>query len=43
MATEQAEVFDQVWAAPENLPTLAEIREPETWMSRVRAEAAAAQ
>src|SRR5438270_537627 len=23
-------LFDQVWAAPENLPTLAEIREPET-------------
>jgi coenzyme F420 biosynthesis associated uncharacterized protein len=36
-------LFDQVWTAPENLPTLAEIREPETWMSRVRAEAAAAQ
>jgi putative hydrolase len=36
-------LFDQVWAAPENLPTLAEIREPEAWMSRVRTEAAAAQ
>src|SRR5436305_1147761 len=36
-------LFDLVWASPENLPTLAEIREPKTWMSRVRAEAAAAQ
>ena len=36
-------LFDEVWAAPENLPTLAEIREPDTWMARVRAEAAAAQ
>jgi len=36
-------LFDEVWVAPENLPTLAEIREPETWMSRVRAETAAAQ
>ena len=37
------DLFDRVWAAPENLPTLSEIREPETWMSRVRAEAPAAQ
>jgi putative hydrolase len=37
------ELFDRVWESPENLPTLAEIREPETWMSRVRAEAPAAQ
>jgi coenzyme F420 biosynthesis associated uncharacterized protein len=37
------DLFDRVWAEPENLPTLSEIREPETWMSRVRAEAPAAQ
>ncbi len=36
-------LFDEVWAAPENLPTLAEIREPETWMARVRAQEPAAQ
>ena len=36
-------LFDQVWASPENLPTLGEIRDPETWMARVRAETAAAQ
>jgi coenzyme F420 biosynthesis associated uncharacterized protein len=36
-------LFDLVWEAPENLPTLAEIREPGTWMSRVRAEEPAAQ
>jgi uncharacterized protein (DUF2342 family) len=37
------ELFDRVWLAPENLPTLAEIREPDTWIGRVRTEAAAAQ
>ena len=36
-------LFDRAWEGPENLPTLAEIREPETWISRVRAEAPAAQ
>ncbi|MBV8296859.1 MAG: zinc-dependent metalloprotease [Acidimicrobiia bacterium] len=36
-------LFDLVWASPENLPTLAEIRDPDTWMARVRAETAAAQ
>jgi len=36
-------LFDQVWEAPENLPSLAEIREPDAWISRVRAEAPAAQ
>jgi coenzyme F420 biosynthesis associated uncharacterized protein len=36
-------LFDRAWEAPENLPTLAEIRDPETWISRVRAEAPAAQ
>src|SRR5437773_728943 len=37
------ELFDRVWDGPENLPTFAEIREPEAWMARVRTEAAAAQ
>ncbi|MBV8560237.1 MAG: zinc-dependent metalloprotease [Acidimicrobiia bacterium] len=36
-------LFDLVWVSPENLPTLGEIRDPDTWMSRVRAETAAAQ
>ncbi|MBV8235573.1 MAG: zinc-dependent metalloprotease [Acidimicrobiia bacterium] len=36
-------LFDLVWASPENLPTLGEIRDPDTWMARVRAETAAAQ
>src|SRR5437588_70070 len=36
-------LFDLVWDAPELLPTLSEIREPETWMARVRTSAAAAQ
>jgi coenzyme F420 biosynthesis associated uncharacterized protein len=36
-------VFDQVWERPENLPTFAEIREPDDWLARVRTEAAAAQ
>ena len=37
------ELFDRVWEAPECLPTLAEIKDPETWMARVRASAVAAQ
>jgi coenzyme F420 biosynthesis associated uncharacterized protein len=37
------QLFDRVWDAPELLPTLGEIRAPETWMARVRTSAAAAQ
>lgn len=29
------ELFDQVWVAPENLPTLEEIRDPALWLSRM--------
>ena len=36
-------VFDRVWESPDNLPTLAEIRDPEGWMARVLTETAAAQ
>src|SRR4051794_5394305 len=36
-------LFDQVWDSPDNLPTLPEIREPESWIARVRTETAAAQ
>ncbi len=31
------DLFDRVWRGPEWLPTLAEIREPELWISRVEA------
>ncbi len=31
-----AHVLDRVWADPANLPTLAEIRAPETWLTRMR-------
>lgn len=34
-------LFDEVWASPESLPTIAEIREPERWVSRLRAPAGA--
>lgn len=30
------EVFRAVWERPENLPTMAEIREPEQWIARVQ-------
>ncbi|MFN0029217.1 MAG: zinc-dependent metalloprotease [Acidimicrobiales bacterium] len=29
------DLFDQVWAGPQNVPTLAEIREPRKWIERV--------
>lgn len=29
------EVLEHLWAAPENLPTLAELRSPERWVTRV--------
>ena len=29
------EFLDRAWQGPENLPTLAEIREPETWLARL--------
>ena len=35
------EVLNQVWSSPENLPTPAELREPGTWIVRVRISAAA--
>ncbi len=31
------DLFDQVWTAPEALPTLEEIREPSLWISRIGA------
>jgi len=36
-------LFERVWESPDNLPTLAEIRDPESWMARVRTETGAAQ
>jgi coenzyme F420 biosynthesis associated uncharacterized protein len=30
-------LFDRIWASPENLPDLAEIRDPQRWMARVHA------
>lgn len=30
-------LFDRVWKAPENLPSLAEIREPDQWVKRIEA------
>ncbi len=33
------ELFDQVWTAPEALPTIEEIRSPELWIARVGAPA----
>jgi len=27
--------FNAVWATPDNLPTLAEIHDPDTWVARV--------
>lgn len=33
------ELFDQVWSAPEALPTIDEIRSPDLWISRVGAPA----
>ena len=38
-----SDLFGRVWEAPECLPTLAEIKDPEAWMARVRTAAAAAQ
>ena len=35
------ELFDQVWASPESLPTIDEIREPNRWIARMGAGAAA--
>jgi coenzyme F420 biosynthesis associated uncharacterized protein len=29
------ELLDRAWVAPENLPTIAEIRDPEAWITRV--------
>lgn len=29
-------LFDRVWEAPDNLPSMAEIRDPEAWISRMR-------
>jgi coenzyme F420 biosynthesis associated uncharacterized protein len=29
-------LLDQAWVAPENLPSMAEIREPDAWVGRVR-------
>ena len=29
--------FDAVWRRPENLPTIAELTEPATWLARVDA------
>ncbi len=37
-----SELFDRVWRGPEWLPTLAEIREPSRWVSRVSAPPALA-
>ena len=34
-------LLDRVWERPENLPTMAEIRDPSAWLSRVGAPAAA--
>jgi uncharacterized protein (DUF2342 family) len=35
------DLFDQVWSAPEALPTIAEIRQPDLWIERVGAPASA--
>lgn len=35
------ELFDLVWAGPEALPTIDEIREPDLWIDRVRSSAGA--
>ena len=35
------ELLDQAWVEPENLPTIAEIRDPESWISRVGPHVAA--
>ncbi|MGV1003335.1 MAG: zinc-dependent metalloprotease [Candidatus Nanopelagicales bacterium] len=35
LATTGREGFDQVWAAPANLPTASEITDPRAWVSRV--------
>jgi uncharacterized protein (DUF2342 family) len=32
------ELFNRVWTGPELLPTVAEIRDPAAWISRVRAD-----
>jgi coenzyme F420 biosynthesis associated uncharacterized protein len=34
-------LLDRVWEGPENLPTMAEIRDPSAWLARVGAPAAA--
>ncbi len=31
------DLFDEVWAGPENLPTIEEIRTPDLWIARIRA------
>lgn len=36
------EMLDRAWAAPENLPTLAEVKAPERWVARMGEPAAAA-
>jgi putative hydrolase len=36
------ETLNRVWEAPESLPTLAEIEDPEAWVARLRGERAAA-
>jgi coenzyme F420 biosynthesis associated uncharacterized protein len=36
------ELFDRVWAGPEWLPSLGEIREPQTWIERARSPLAPA-
>jgi len=34
------ELFDQVWAGPENLPSIDEIRDPDLWIARMGASSA---
>jgi coenzyme F420 biosynthesis associated uncharacterized protein len=36
-----AELLNRAWDAPENLPTMAEIRDPDSWITRMRTEAMA--
>ncbi len=33
------ELFDRIWEAPENLPTLPEVRDPAAWLARIGAPA----
>ena len=34
------DLLDRAWLDPANLPSIAEIRDPETWITRIRPAAA---